>query len=76
MKRNLVILAVLVSTLTLAGCEDEFKNSCINDLGGKVVSDTKMNSYSGNTPDGKFVNGTMTETTRFCIVDGEVAMQS
>lgn len=76
MKKALVVLAVLSSTLVLSGCEDEFKDACINDLGGKIISDSKVNSYSGYTNDGKFVNGTVTESTRFCIVDGKVEMQS
>ena len=76
MRRIAVIIATVICTLTLSSCEDEFKTMCVEDLGGKVISDTKVNNYTGMTNDGKFVNGTTTETTRFCIVDGEVVAQS
>lgn len=77
MKRLLILVAVVASTLTLSGCEDEFKNMCVDDLGGKVTEDTKYNSYNGiDSKTGSMVNGTITETTKFCVVDGKVVAQS
>lgn len=77
MKRFIIITVALSSTVFLTGCEDEFKDACVTELGGKIISDTKVNSYSGvESGSGKMVNGTITESTRFCIVDGAVVMQS
>ena len=77
MRRLILISALIGSSFLLTGCEDEFKDACVNDLGGKIISDTKMNSYSGiDSKTGGMVNGTVTESTRFCIKDGEVLMQS
>lgn len=76
MKRLLVIFALVMSVSTLSGCEDEFKTMCEQELGGKVTDDTKSNFYSGTDSSGKFVTGTITETTRFCIADGKVVAQS
>lgn len=69
-----ILLILLIPVLT--GCEDEFKDTCVNELHGVVKSDTKVITTTAFDSKGKMITGTSTVTVRFCVVDGEIKMQS
>ena len=76
MKKIVIIATALLSSLVLTGCEDDFKNTCA-DMGGVIKEDTKVIPTTTIDPStGKVLTSTTIITTRFCIVDGEVKMQS
>lgn len=76
MKRIIIIVTALASTLLLSSCEDEFKDTCINELHGVIKSDTQVINTTAFDSKGRLITGTSTVTTRFCIADGKVVMQS
>ena len=73
--KRVIIVACLPGLLLLAGCENEFRKTCEEELGGVYKEDTKIIQTIAYDSKGRPIFGTSTVTVKFCLKDGEVVMQ-